>query len=89
MNYDGELTRGPPRPAPAARLGTIPLSAIDPRAPARLVRGSAARFRVRRAGSTTSCCRPTPGEGHRWIAYFKNGIYVEGDRSGRVVRRIS
>jgi len=29
------------------------------------------------------------GEGHRWVAYFKDGVDVEGDRRGRVVRRIS
>ena len=32
---------------------------------------------------------PYPGEGHRWLAYFKNGTYVQGDRHGKVVRKIS
>ena len=25
---------------------------------------------------------------HHWVAYFKNGVYVEGDATGKVRRRI-
>jgi hypothetical protein len=88
LTFDRSLTRGP-----AADRGggppAIPLAAIDPGAPARLVRGSAARFNVRPRGIDYLVLSPAPGDGHRWIAYFKNGVYVEGDRRGRVVRRIS
>jgi hypothetical protein len=88
VTFEGEVTRGPATGGGSA-LGTIPLSAIDTGAPARLVRGSAARYRVRPQGINYLVLTPWPGEGHRWIAYFKNGIYVQGDRNGRVVRRIS
>jgi hypothetical protein len=88
VTFEGEVTRGPATGGGSA-LGTIPLSAIDTGAPARLVRGSAARYRVRPQGINYLVLMPWPGEGHRWIAYFKNGVYVQGDRNGRVVRRIS
>jgi hypothetical protein len=56
----------------------------------RLVRRAAARFGLRERGINylIASAQPTGG-GHRWIAYFKNGVYVEGDARGRVVRRIS
>jgi hypothetical protein len=88
VDFEGELTRSPATPGGAA-LSTIALSAIDRAAPARLVRGSAARYAVRPRGINYLVLMPWPGEGHRWIAYFKNGTYVQGDRNGRVVRRIS
>jgi hypothetical protein len=88
VTFQGELTRGPATRGGAV-LEAIPLSAIDTGAPARLVRGSAARYRVRPRGINYLVLMPDPAAGHRWIAYFKNGIYVQGDRNGRVVRRIS
>jgi len=88
LDFEGELTRGPTAPG-GAGLGSVAFSAIDRSAPARLVRSSAAQFRVREKGIDYLVLMPDPGEGHRWIAYFKNGIYVQGGRNGRVVRRIS
>jgi hypothetical protein len=88
VDFQGAVTRGPATGG-GAGLTTIALSAIDPGAPARLVRGSAARYKVRTRGINYLVMTPWPGEGHRWIAYFKNGVYVQGDRRGRVVRRIS
>jgi hypothetical protein len=29
-----------------------------------------------------------PGEPHRWVAYVRNGPYVQGDAAGHVVRVI-
>jgi hypothetical protein len=88
VTFAGEVTRGPATGG-GAGVATIPLAAIDRGAPARLVRGAAARYRVRPAGINYLVMMPWPGEGHRWIAYFKNGVYVQGDSRGRVVRRIS
>ena len=89
VNFEGELVRGPAT-ASGGNLGGIVASDIDRSAPARLVRGSAARFNVREKGINYLVLSPDPiAGGQRWIAYFKNGIYVEGDRNGKVVRRIS
>ena len=88
VDFEGELTRGAAAGG-VPGLGTVPLSAIDRMAPARLVRGSAARYSVRPKGIDYLILSPWPGEGQRWVAYFKNGVYVQGDRNGRVVRRIS
>jgi hypothetical protein len=88
VDFQGAVTRGAAT-GDGAGLTTVALSAIDPGAPARLVRGSAARYKVRTRGINYLVMTPWPGEGHRWIAYFKNGVYVQGDRRGRVVRRIS
>jgi hypothetical protein len=88
VTFEGSVSRGPATPG-GSGLAKVPLSAIDPGAPVRLVRGSAARYRVRPRGINYLVLMPFPGEGHRWIAYFKNGVYVQGDRNGRVVRRIS
>ena len=87
VDFQGELTRG--TTTQSAKLETIAFSAIDRAAPARLVRGSVARFHVREKGINYLVLSAAPFGGHRWIAYFKNGTYVEGDRHGRVVRRIS
>ena len=77
-------------PAPAGgALATVPVSAIDRAAPARLVRRSAARYSLRPQGIDYLVLTPWPGEGHRWVAYFKSGVYVQGDRKGGVVRKIS
>jgi len=89
VNFEGEVVRGPAT-ANSANLEGIAYSDIDRSAPARLVRGSAARFNVREKGINYLVLSPNSiGGGQRWIAYFKNGIYVEGDRHGKVVRRIS
>jgi hypothetical protein len=88
VNFQGDLARSPASAANSS-LATVAFSAIDRSAPARLVRGSAQRYRVRPKGINYLVMSPWPGEGHRWVAYFKNGVYVQGDRRGRVVRKIS
>jgi len=88
VDFEGDLVRGPASPG-GTGLSAIALEAIDVRAPARLVRGSAARYKVRERGIDYLVLMPDPIEGHRWTAYFKNRVYVQGDRSGRVVRRIN
>ena len=88
VNFEGELARSPAGPA-SGTLATVAFAAIDRAAPARLVRGSARRYSVRPNGIDYLVLSPWPGEGHRWVAYFKNGVYVQGDRNGRVVRKIS
>ena len=87
VRADGALDRGTATPAGVAGA-TLALSAVDPAAPARLVRGSAKRYRVRPGGINYLIASPEsqPGD-HHWRAYFKNGIYVEGDAKGRVIRR--
>jgi hypothetical protein len=87
VDFEGDLTRSPA--SPGSNLDAIAFSQIDRAAPARLVRGSAARYGVREKGINYLVLMPYPGEGHRWIAYFKNGTYVQGDRHGKVVRKIS
>jgi hypothetical protein len=88
VTFEGDVTRGPTAPG-GGNLATVPFSAIDRSAPARLVRASAARFSVREKGINYLVLSFFPGEGHRWVAYFKNGTYVLGDRHGAVVRRIN
>ena len=91
FNADGSVQRGDPSPANQA-LGTVRIADLDPKSPARLVRNSAKRFPVReqRINYVIAMNDVFTGDGgHRWIAYFKNGIYVEGDERGRVVRRIN
>jgi hypothetical protein len=78
------------RSAPSAEnraAGTIGLAAVDPAAPARLVRAAARRYRVRPRAIDYVLAGPEPGGGHHWRAYFKSGVYVEGDAAGRVIRR--
>jgi hypothetical protein len=87
IHSEGGVTRGDASPANTAR-GTIPLAAIDPAAPTRLVRASAKRFGVREKGIDYVIASRGFDGGHRWVAYFKNGVYVEGDDRGRVIRRI-
>jgi hypothetical protein len=88
LTYGGDLERGTARPANRASPA-LALSALDPAAPVRLVRGSAARYRVKPKGIGYVIAGPAIlGSGDpEWRAYFKNGIYVEGDAKGRVVRR--
>ena len=87
VNFEGELVRG--TASQGAKRDAIPYGAIDRSAPARLVRGSAARFHVREREIDYLVLSPAPAGGHRWVAYFKNQTYVEGDRHGRVIRRIN
>jgi hypothetical protein len=86
IGYDGNLTPGDPSAANSAS-GTFGLGAIDRAAPARLVRGAAKRYRVRPQGINYVLAGPERGGGHHWRAYFRNGVYVEGDAAGRVIRR--
>ena len=89
VNFEGELVSGPAT-ANGGNLGGIAYSDINRSAPARLVRGSAAKYDVREKGINYLVLSPDSiSGGQRWIAYFKNGVYVEGDRNGKVVRRIS
>jgi hypothetical protein len=87
IHAEGGFSRGDPGPANAA-LGTVPIAALDPAAPTRLVRNSVKRYRVREKGIDHVIAGRGFDGGERWIAYFKNGIYVEGDARGRVIRRI-
>ena len=87
--YDGSVDRGTQGPAFDA-LGRVPVRALDTGAHVRLVRAAAKRFGMRDRGIDYLIVRAEPSGGdHHWIAYFKNGTYVEGDARGRVLRRIS
>jgi hypothetical protein len=91
FTFDGSVQRGDATAANQA-LGTVALGDLDPKSPARLVRNAAKRYRVRERGINYLIAMSdvfSGDGGHRWIAYFKNGIYVEGDERGRVIRRIS
>jgi hypothetical protein len=83
---DASLVTGATSPANTA-FGTLRLAAVDPAAPARLVRGAARRYPVKPSGIDYVLARPEAGGDHHWRAYFKRGIYVEGDAAGRVIRR--
>jgi hypothetical protein len=85
ISAEGGVERGEASPANTA-FGTFTLKALDPAAPARLVRGAAKRYRVKSKGIDYVLAGPEP-DGHHWRAYFKSGIYVEGDAKGRVIRR--
>jgi hypothetical protein len=85
IGYDGAVSRGDISPLNDA-FGTLALADVDPAAPARLVRGAARRYRVKPAGIDYVLAGPEP-DGHHWRAYFKNGVYVEGNAKGRVIRR--
>jgi hypothetical protein len=87
IHAEGGVTRSDPSPANTAR-GTVPIAAIDPAAPTRLVRASAKRYAVREQGINYVIASRGFSGGHHWVAYFKNGVYVEGDPRGRVIRRI-
>jgi hypothetical protein len=85
----GDVFRGDPHPLPSGTR-TVALADLDPEAPARLVRRSAARFKVRPQGIDYVIASPdfTGGGTYHWVAYFRNGTYVEGGASGKVRRRI-
>jgi len=86
MGYEGGLDPGTARPANAASR-TLAISSLDPAAPTRLVRGSVKRYRVKPKGVYLIAGPESEPGDHHWRAYFKNGIYVEGDAKGRVIRR--
>jgi hypothetical protein len=90
FSAEGGRQRGEPEPVNEA-LGSMTLAAVDPKAPARLVRNSAKRYGVRERGINyvIGSADSFNGAEHRWIAYFKNGVYVEGDAQGRIIRRIN
>ena len=87
IHAEGGVTRGDPSPANSAR-GTVPIAALDPAAPTRLVRNSVKRYGVRERGIDYVIASRGFDGGHHWVAYFKNHVYVEGDARGRVIRRI-
>jgi hypothetical protein len=89
VSADGSVFRSDPQPITGERR-RLDLRDIDVRAPTRLVRRSAARFKVRPEGIDYLIASPdfTNPRAHHWVAYFKNGVYVQGDASGRVERRI-
>ena len=86
ITYAGRFTRGPAVGGSSAT--PLAYADIEPGAPARLVRGSR-RFGVRPRGINYLVLMDLPGIGKRWVAYFKNGVYVQGDQSGRGARKIS
>lgn len=87
INYKGDFTRGPDTPG-GAGARPIAFSDIDAAAPARLVRASK-RYGVRPKQINYLVLSNLPGIGVRWVAYFKNGVYVAGDRHGRGPQKIS
>ncbi len=89
ISADGSVFRSDPQPITGA-MRRIDLRDVDVEAPTRLVRRSAARFKVRPEGIDYLVASPdatNPGT-HHWVAYFKNGVYVLGDATGKVERRI-
>jgi hypothetical protein len=86
IHAEGGATPGDPSPANPAR-GTFAIAALDPGAPTRLVRNSVKRYRVREQGINYVIAGRGFDGGQVWRAYFKNGVYVEGDAKGRVIRR--
>lgn len=86
IHAEGGVTPGDPSPANPAR-GAFTIAALDPAAPTRLVRNSVKRYRVREQGINYVIAGRGFEGGQVWRAYFKNGVYVEGDAKGRVIRR--
>ena len=87
INYKGDFTRGPDTPG-GAGARPVAFSDIDAAAPARLVLASK-RYGVRPKQINYLVLSNLPGIGLRWVAYFKNGVYVAGDRHGRGPQKIS
>ena len=89
VSADGSVFRSDPQPITGERR-RVDLRDIDVRAPARLVRRSAARFEVRPEGIDYLIASPDfeDPRTHHWVAYFENGVYVQGDATGKVERRI-
>ncbi|HEX8102643.1 MAG TPA: hypothetical protein VF533_08535 [Solirubrobacteraceae bacterium] len=65
----------------------LPISSVDPAAPARLVRAAARKMNRSTDGINYLLFAFTGEPG--WNAYFKNGAYWQGDRSGRILRRFN
>jgi hypothetical protein len=65
-------------------LDTVDIARLDVGAPRRLVRAAA-----RRIGKPTSRINYLIPRADGWIAYFKGGQYFQGDRRGKLIRRIS
>ena len=83
LRFDGEFRRFSIS-AGHAGLDTVDIARLDVAAPQRLVRAAAKRI-----GKPTSRIDYLIPRADGWIAYFKGGQYFQGDRRGRVVRRIS
>ena len=89
ISADGSVFRSDPQPI-TGEVRRIDLRDVDVEAPRAARPRSAARFKVRPEGIDYLVASPdatNPGT-HHWVAYFKNGVYVEGDASGKVERRI-
>lgn len=87
VGLDGEVRQlGGLSGAGSTSVPTIPFSAIDTRAPERLLRGGVRRGGVRASG-IDYLVMSTFGDAVVWNAYFKNGVRYQGDASGRVGRR--
>jgi hypothetical protein len=69
--------------AAAASTRTIPYKAIDPTAPARLVKAGAT---AKVPASQIDYLVITPGPPHSWAAYYKGGRIVIGDAHGHKQR---
>jgi len=83
LRFDGEFRRFSNSAGPAG-LDTVDIAKLDVAAPQRLVRAAAKRI-----GKPVSRIDYLIPRADGWIAYFKGGQYFQGDRRGRVVRRIS
>ena len=90
VSADGSVFRSDPQPITGERR-RLDLRDIDVRAPARLVRAQRGALQGAPGGDRLpdrlAGLRRTPGA-HHWVAYFKNGVYVQGDATGKVERRI-
>ena len=67
-----------------SHLDAYALASLDPTAPQRLVRAAAKRI-----GKPVSRINYLVASAGGWNAYFKGGQYFQGDKRGRIVRRIS
>jgi hypothetical protein len=77
-------------PGVGRTMATVAYADIDPAAPFRLTRSAAGRLRLPTTRVDYLVLLAMPGTPARWLVYFKDGRGAfEGDRRGRVVRRIS
>ncbi len=84
LRFDGTFRKFGVSRGSVAHLTTVDISKLDPAAPQRLVRAAA-----RRIGKPTTKIDYLVPQTDGWIAYFKGGQYFQGDRSGKLLRRIS
>ena len=92
IDHRGELDPGTATAGGGGGLKPIPLGEIDAGAPVRLVRASAERFPALRPNRLDYLVgmRDPIGGGQRWLAYYRDDRgYVEGDRRGRIQRRVT